>query len=444
MIVALEVPLAINLQRRAESELKTQLLVQAQTIAAIVGNPATAANLQTTVVRLAQEAAVGRVIVVDARGVLVADSAGAGLVGQPYVTEGRPELGTALREGVPGTRIGRSDSLGGTEILTAAAPIFVPPGAIPAGAVRLTQPTTELRASIRRTLVGVAAIGIGGVVAGLAIALVLAGSLSRPLHRLAGAAKRLGAGDLSVRAGPHEGASEIREMARSFDEMAERLERIVQAQREFAGNASHQLRTPLTGLKLRLESAAAKAPPELRRDLEAAEREADRLAQIVSSLMTLARRIETGAAPEVDVADVVDRATARWRDRAAAAGTDIRALGTSAVAAADPNDVGQMLDNLIDNAVKYAPGNITIEFAREDECVRLAVEDRGPGIPEDELDRVTERFFRGKSSAPGGSGLGLSVVRELAERWGGRVAVKRASSGGTRIEILLPLPAPAV
>jgi signal transduction histidine kinase len=414
--------------------------VQAQTIAAIVGDPATQRDLQSTVARLAQDARTGRVIVVNAQGLLVADSAGNGLLQQPYLTDGRPELGIALRQGVPGTRIGRSESLGGAEILAAAAPILVPGRSTPVGAVRLTEPTTQLRASIRRTLVGIAAIGIGGLVAGLAIAFVLAGSLSKPLHRLAGASKRLGAGDLSVRAGPHEGASEIREMAASFDEMAERLERLVQAQREFAGNASHQLRTPLTGLKLRLESAAAKAPPELRRDLEAAEREADRLAGIVSSLMTLARRIETGAAPEVDIADVVDRASARWRDRAAATGTEIRAVGSSATVAADPSDVGQILDNLIDNAIRYAPGNITIEFARDDECVRLAVEDRGPGIPADELDRVTERFYRGRSSPPGGSGLGLSVVRELAERWGGRVAVKRASSGGTRIEVLLPLP----
>ena len=431
----------MNLQRRAESELKNQLIVQAQTIAAIVGDQQQRSDaLSADVVRLARDAGAGRVIVVNANGALIADSAGTGLLLEPYATPGRPELVTALREGTPGTRIDQSESLEGREIIAAAAPILAQGRTSPVGAVRITQPTTELRATIRRTLVGVAAIGLGGVVAGLVIALVLAGSLTRPLRRLAGAAKRLGTGDLSVRADTSQGAREIREVAAAFDEMAERLESLVRSQREFAGNASHQLRTPLTGLKLRLESASAKAPKELRRDLEAAEKEADRLAEIVSSLMTLARRIETGATPEVDVADVVDRASARWRERAKAAGSDIQAVGGSTIVAADANDVGQILDNLLDNAIKYAPGVITIEFKREPECVRLSVEDRGPGIAPDELDRVTERFYRGRGSTPGGSGLGLSVVRELAERWGGRVAVKRSAAGGTRVEVLLPLP----
>jgi two-component system, OmpR family, sensor kinase len=382
----------------------------------------------------------GRVIVVDRAGLLRADSAGAGLINSVYATPSRPEIRIALG-GSPATRIAKSESLDGTEILAAAAPIFLPADPTPVGAVRITQPTTELRNAVRRSLFGVVAIGIGGLVAGLLIAFVLAGSLARPLQRLVGAARRLGAGDLTVRAGKTEGAKELKELGAAFDEMADRLERLVRAQREFVGNASHQLRTPLTGLKLRLESAGAKAPPELRRDLEAAEREADRLASIVDRLLTLARRVESGAGPEADLGVAVEQAATRWEERATAAGSTVRARTTEGVAAgADAEDVGQILDNLIHNAIRYAPGEVTIAAALDGDRVRLVVEDRGPGIPDDERERVTERFYRGRGAMPGGSGLGLAVVRELAERWHGTVQVKRGEQGGTRIEVLLPKP----
>ncbi len=378
-------------------------------------------------------------IVVDRAGLLRADSAGAGLLNSLYATPSRPELRTALG-GLPATRIAKSESLDGTEILAAAAPIFLPADPTPVGAVRITQPTTELRNAVRRSLFGVVAIGIGGLVAGLLIAFVLAGSLARPLQRLVGAARRLGAGDLTVRAGKTEGAKELKELGAAFDEMADRLERLVRAQREFVGNASHQLRTPLTGLKLRLESAGAKAPPELRRDLAAAEHEADRLGTIVDRLLTLARRVESGAASETDLAEAVEEAAGRWSDRARAAGATITARPGAAAAVADPADVGQMLDNLIDNAIRYAPGEIAVEVSADGDRARLIVADRGPGIPEGELDRVTERFFRGRGAAPGGSGLGLAIVRELAERWGGTIEVSRPDAGGTRVEVLLPSP----
>ena len=319
----------MNLQRRAEAELEGQALTQAQTIAAIVGDPTMNRNLADVVADLARTA--GRVIVVDQAGLLRADSAGAGLINSVYATASRPEIRTALG-GLPATRIASSESLEGTEIFAAAAPIFVPTETRPVGAVRITQPTTELRKAVRRSLVGVVAIGIGGLVAGLLIAFVLAGSLARPLQRLVGAARRLGAGDLTVRAGKTEGAKELKELGAAFDEMADRLERLVRAQREFVGNASHQLRTPLTGLKLRLESAGAKAPPELRRDLEAAEHEADRLASIVDRLLTLARRVETGAGPEADLGVAVEQAATRWEERAAAAGSTVRSRTTEGVA----------------------------------------------------------------------------------------------------------------
>lgn len=431
----MEVPLALNLQRRAEAELEAQSQAQAQLIASFIGDPRTlTAALQARVTAF-QDQVGGRVIVVNKEpGALVADSAGPELVGQVYAKPSRPELLEAL-EGASNTRIGRSETLD-EEIMATAVPVFV--NGVVVGAVRITQPTTELRASIRRTLAGVAAIGIGGLLAGLLIAFVLAGSLSRPLQRLSRAAQRLGRGDLSVRADTTHGAREIREMAAAFDDMASRLERLVRGQREFVGNASHQLRTPLTGLKLRLESAAAKSPPEVRRDIEAAEREADRLAAIVERLLSLARRAESGGGPDVDLAYAVEQAVARWHERARAAGATVESTTAAGEARADAEDVGQILDNLLENAIRYAPGEIRIEVGENRDRLLLAVEDRGPGIPADEIDRVTERFYRGHGAPAGGSGLGLAVVRELAERWGGTVSVKAAEPAGTRVEVVFP------
>ena len=328
--------------------------------------------------------------------------------------------------------------------MATAAPVLA--GGNAAGAVRITQPMAALQAGVRRTLAGVVAIGIGGLAAGLIIAVVLAGSLSRPLRRLAGAASQLGAGDLSVRAGRESGSREIEEMARSFDEMADRLETLVRAQREFAANASHQLRTPLTGMKLRLEAAAAKASPEVRKDLEAAERETDRLTTIVERLLMLAKRAETGAASSAsDLGAAAERAASRWADRVAGAGGTLERRGAGALASVDDADVDQILDNLIDNALRYAPGSIAVETSANGARALIAVEDRGPGIAADERSRVTERFYRGRGAAAGGSGLGLAIVRELAERWGGEVEVLAAGgSAGTRVEVRIPLAGPGV
>jgi signal transduction histidine kinase len=297
----------------------------------------------------------------------------------------------------------------------------------------------DVQTGVRRAIFGAIGIGVAALLAGLVVAFALADSLSRPLSRLADAARRLGDGDLSARAERAEGATEITELGRSFDDMAERLEATVKAQREFVANASHQLRTPLTGMKLRLESALEGSnDPDARRQLEAADREVDRLAGIVERLLLMARRIEEGTAHAVDVDAAIGRAVERWHDRAGGAGASLDADGRAGTAVADANDVDQILDNLIDNAIAYAPGPVHVRGTADDGQVVIAVEDSGPGIAPEEASRVTDRFYRGAGVAPGGSGLGLAIVRELAERAGGSVRVDRSSTGGARIEVRLP------
>ncbi len=437
VLIALGVPLAVNLQQRARLELQTEALIQAQGIASAIGSE----NLRpknrdvlASIIDQSEPQVGGRVIVVDRDGVLVADSQGRQDLGRIYATAGRPEIVRALA--------GRAESITrhsnelGTDLLATAVPIQDEGSTV--GVVRITKPMSEVISQTRRATFGLIAVGLAGLASGMLLAWGLAGSLARPLRRLADASERLGAGDLAVRTEKVSGAEEIEQLGHSFDEMADRLERTVSAQREFVANASHQLRTPLTGMKLRLESALEAAPdPGLRTQLEAADREVDRMAEIVTRLLVMAKQIEEGQGTRVDVGDAVSRAIARWEERAARLGASLIATGEGGDAQANSADVDQVLDNLLDNAIAYAPGEIVLEARREDKHVIVAVQDHGPGIPQADRERVTDRFYRGRGAPAGGSGLGLAIARELAERWGGSLKVSGAEGGGTRVELRL-------
>jgi signal transduction histidine kinase len=410
-------------------------LIQAQGIAAQIGveNISDATRLEQIVTQAAAQVG-GRVIVVDDRGILVADSKGPGSLGTSYATSGRPEIGHALA-GTPFSEIRDSIDLG-HDIMATAVPIQDEQRLV--GAVRITRSVQQANDNVRNVTLGLAAIGIAALLAGMLLAFGLAGSLSRPLTRLAAAARRLGEGDLSARAGDVSGASEVEELGRSFDEMADRLERSAQAQREFVANASHQLRTPLTAMKLRLEGAIAEAADEeLRGRLEAADREVDRLSGIVDRLLVMAREIEEGISASVDLREAVDRAVIRWNERAGQRDSTVVAQGDGGSARVDPTDLDQILDNLLDNATAYAPGEVTIESGGSNGRVFVAVRDRGPGIAPQDLARVTERFYRGRGVPSGGSGLGLAIARQLVEKWGGTLDVQSAHGEGTRVEVRL-------
>jgi two-component system, OmpR family, sensor kinase len=410
-------------------------LIQAQGIAAQIGveNISDATRLEQIVTQAAAQVG-GRVIAVDDRGILVADSKGPGSLGTLYATSGRPEIGHALA-GTPFSEIRDSIDLG-HDIMATAVPIQDEQRLV--GAVRITRSVQQANDNVRNVTLGLAAIGIAALVAGMLLAFGLAGSLSRPLTRLAAAARRLGEGDLSARAGDVSGASEVEELGQSFDEMADRLERSAQAQREFVANASHQLRTPLTAMKLRLEGAIAEvADEELRGRLEAADREVDRLSGIVDRLLVMAREIEEGISASVDLREAVDRAVTRWNERAGQRDSTVVAQGDGGSARVDPTDLDQILDNLLDNATAYAPGEVTIESGGSNGRVFVAVRDRGPGIAPQDLGRVTERFYRGRGVPSGGSGLGLAIARQLVEKWGGTLDVQSAHGEGTRVEVRL-------
>ncbi len=435
VLVALTIPLLFSLRDRARAEIEREVLTNVQTIAAGLDGESMAPGpgLDQLISRYAIEVN-GRVIVMNRKGKVLADSDGRG-VGKNYNTAQRPEIQSALEPDGPRAEVLRRFSdTENSEIMVAAAPV-IDEGLI--GAVRITKNIQDVNDAVRRTTIGlITVIGGVGLLIGMVIALAMSGAIARPLTRLAGAARRLGSGDLRARAGDVQGADEIQDLAGSFDEMADRLERTVQAQREFVANASHQLRTPLTGMKLRLESALEQAPTEeLKEQLRAADQEVDRLASTVDRLLVMARRLEEGEPTEVELRAAAERADERWSDRMTSRGSSLSLLGTDCVAQANPTDVDQILDILLENAATYAPGAIELDTGIAERRAFLAVRDHGAGIAPGERSKVTERFYRGSTAPPGGSGLGLAIARDLAERWGGALSLQDAQGGGTRVEI---------
>jgi two-component system, OmpR family, sensor kinase len=432
---AIEVPFALSIRSRIDSEVRAQAANEAHLIAATAsGRMDEPAALDRLAARAAQDLG-GRVIVVDARGRLVADSAGPGLRGASYAARDEVDAVLATGRAVQGKR--RSETLGETLLYTA---VPVIDEGRRSGAVRVTQSTAAIDDRVRRDMLALVAIGLAALVFGLALAWVLAGSLARPLRGLAAAARRAGSGDLDVRAEP-EGPAEQREVAAAFNQMVERLGTVLAAQREFVGNASHQLRTPLTGLRLRLEAASLRAgDPELERELAEAEHEAVRLAKLLDGLLTLAREGEsTLPARPVDLGAAASAAGDRWL----AHGRELDLAGDGqALALASEEDVATILDSLVENALLYtAPETaVAIEWGGDDEFAYAAVLDRGPGVEPGEEEAVFERFRRGSASRGGsaGTGLGLAIARTLAARWGGTVTIGNRLGGGARAELRLP------
>lgn len=436
VIVALEVPLALNLSKRVDTEIKSEAQSQARLLAAgASGRLSDRAQLD----RLVKSAAAtlgGRVIVVDGQGRVLADSAGPGSRGEQYGS--RPEIRSAL-QGRP-TQGERHSDLLGENLLFTAVPVAVNGRA--AGAVRVTESVDAVNREQRNDVIALVGVGAVALLLGLVVAWLLAGSLAKPLRGLAGTARRVAHGDLDARASV-EGSAEQREVATAFNDMTGQMASTLRGQREFVANASHQLRTPLTGLRLRLEAAALKSrDPEVERELTAAEHETERLARLLSELLTLAGGGERPAAQPLDVAEVIEAARSRWQGPAERSDHELRVEpGAPAVVAASAEDLAAVLDNLAENALNYSPAGsaVTLTWSSDGENVRLAVLDEGPGLDPDESERVFQRFYRGSASHGGasGTGLGLAVVEALAARWGGEVTLANRPEGGARAEVAL-------
>jgi signal transduction histidine kinase len=315
--------------------------------------------------------------------------------------------------------------------------VTVRSGVSKAAVVTATAPSSEISGRVRRSWLLIGLLGVGGIAVATALAAIQARRISRPLESVARTSARLGEGDFSVRA-PRSGVPEIDAIGSALDSSAERIAELVAREREFSSNVSHQLRTPLTALRLRLEeSARTDDPDELRAELDAALVEADRLEAMIADLLAYARSARTGHAVPVALNATVAEQAAAWSPlfRRVSRSLTVAPSGT-AQAFASPGTVGQVLDVLLDNALGHGSGPVRIEVTEDARFATIAVEDAGPGVPELDAERI---FDRGATRA-GGTGIGLHLARALAAADGATLRLTRASP--PRFELRLRRQAP--
>jgi signal transduction histidine kinase len=281
---------------------------------------------------------------------------------------------------------------------------------------------SAVNAEVRQRWLLIALLSIGAVGAAVLLALVQARRLSRPLEQLARTSTLLGEGDFSARAG-RSSIEEIDEVAVALDATAVRIAQLVGREREFTVNAAHQLRTPLTALRLRLEEIEARRPAGLEDETARALHEVDRLQATVDDLLKLAREGRAGDARPLDLGALVRTHATRWRPIFDRAGRRLQiADGDGATPLASRGAIGQALDVLVDNALQHGDGTVTVAVERRDGRAVLSVSDEGPGVAPGSERSI---FLRGGSAA-GGTGVGLHLARSLVEAENARLRVAKA------------------
>jgi heavy metal sensor kinase len=280
--------------------------------------------------------------------------------------------------------------------------------------------------------------------------LFLAGRALRPIDSLTRLARRLSAEDLSQRLNMRLPDDEVGRLARTFDEMLERLDDAFRRQRRFTADASHELRTPLTAIKGQVEVALERErdAESYREVLRNVNSEADRMIRLVGSLLTLARADAGQLAihPEdIDLGSLVSDAVEHVQSEASRSGVSLSVRATNGVrVSADPDLLLQLMLNLLDNAVKYSGrnnGSVQVLFRRDQRWAELVVSDTGPGIPPEHLSHIFDRFYRAdaaRSRADGGAGLGLSICRWIAEVHGGTIRADSPPGHGATFTVRLP------
>jgi signal transduction histidine kinase len=436
VVVALEIPLGLSADQRIMSGFRSESRAHAQQLAAQLAEsvgkfsgqsddplqPATQDLLPAVAVTARASGAFVRIV--DRNDRVLAT--GAGLSASPITAPASSNkfLRSAITGGAASV-VSSSGQLVVTEPVREAGQIV--------GAVQLVKSLGPTRGRIYHFWLLLALFGSVALVLGLLLARVLAGWLLRPLRRLELTARRFGSGDLKARAevGPQ---LEVASLAESFNAMADGLAANVQAQGDFAANASHQLRTPLTGLRLRLEALQRDVPDHAEQTAWAL-RDVDRMTRLMSDLLALSQASQAGGTGQVvDLGEIARTAVEHWSESATRVGRSIAvAVRDPESVVADPDEIEQMLDNLIDNALRYSPDGAHIDVEASESTI--AVADDGPGIPEGEQGRIFERFYRGetgKRTGPG-TGLGLAIVAALAARWHAEVGYVGAP--GARFEI---------
>ena len=445
VLVAHDVPLALHLSQIERDRLTTAIERDAFTIG---GKITPTLTLEDPERRSAIDAVLdeylqtksGTIVVVDSNGYLLSSTDLSVTPGTDYV--GRPEIATALL-GDPSSGTRLSNTLGG-DLVYVAVPVLS--GAEVLGAVRITFPKSVLDQSVRDQLQGLLLAASVSIAMAIVVALVFARTVSKPLDKLRVTTDILASGDLTATA-LEEGPGETRQLARSFNAMARRLGGLMDRQRSFAGDASHQLRTPLTALRLRLEQAGeliTSAPEQAQIHIDEALNETDRLTQLTEQLLRLARA--EGAVLEkeiIDVSEIVRDRAQEWQYLAdeheveiIVQGPDSLMINTNQLA------VREIIDNYMDNALEVAPpkSQINLTVLTLVDSVEIVVSDSGRGMSLQQRERAFDRFWRADadSNRRTGSGLGLAIVAQLAQASGLRVELRESPTGGVDAVVGIP------
>ena len=441
VLLLLEIPLGLFYSQREQERLEADVERDANVIATLYEDDLEAGlPLDPTAAEIYAVRTGARVVVVDNDGISQVDTA----ADVPRDFSTRPEMAAALDgERTAGTR--SSETLG-TDLLFVAVPVAS--GGIVHGALRVTLDTSDVSARIRSfwfALAGVAAVVLLAVAV---IGWVIARSVTRPLRELTDTASRFASGDLTVTPTAVAGPPEIQALDDTMTTMALQLDGLLRSHRAFVADASHQLRTPLTALRLRLENlqshlAEVERPAGIDDEVERAIDETGRLTELVTNLLQLARADDQPATAVEDLRSLTRDRVDTWTAVAEERGVTLigpSGDGAAIVVRTVPGAIEQILDNLLDNALLVSPrgadgdggtGNVR-------DLGTVTVVDHGPGLSDDDKRDAMRRFWRGDTSRPG-TGLGLAIVDALATATGGSATLGDTAGGGLTVTVTLPL-----
>jgi heavy metal sensor kinase len=280
------------------------------------------------------------------------------------------------------------------------------------------------------------------------LAFLFARTALAPVEEIRRQAERISRANVSERVPEESLTGEFRSLARTFNEMLDRLDGVIQDLQNFAADAAHELRTPLANLRAEIETAVQRrrAPEEYETILASASEEVSRMNRVVGDLLTLARidlRQYALQKERVRIAPLLEEAKETWEPLAAERGIEIRRSEGDAEVAGDPVALRRVFMNLVHNAVKYNRdgGRVTLAIEARDRRVRISVRDTGVGMAREHLPRLFRRFYRvdkARSRDSGGVGLGLAICKSFVEAHGGAIGVESAPDQGTTFTVELP------
>jgi signal transduction histidine kinase len=331
------------------------------------------------------------------------------------------------------------------EYLAVSSPLRLGPRERYFGALVVAKPRAELRERWMTLIERLALAGLVGIAVAGALAWYLTRRITKPVESLAEAADQVAEGRYDVELPQLPGGDEISHLASRFGEMADRLQEAEELERNFLMTVSHELRTPLTAIRGHVEAlreGVAQDEASRRESLEVIAAEAGRLERLVGDVLDLAKldtRRFSLRSEEVDMARLLERAYTTFSEEARRRGIDYQSeILARPVIVADGDRVLQIISNLLSNAFRWTPdgGRVELALDQANGVVSVAVQDTGPGIAEDERDRIFRPFW---SRDGGGTGLGLAIARELAAAHGGSIMLESEPGQGARFELVLPV-----